>query len=858
MLRATILFIFSLCQYFVVGQFQMLLNESSPEVKFREEQTNIDYKVILTSVKNLDVRNAVVIELPLFNNKKQFRIVKNKVMSDDLNKLYPDLMTFDLMDENNIPVGSLTTAGFGIYAFIYSFGMLVIIKPLDYSGGNMHTISYGQEPEADQLKAACGVNGQFEKLSFNHNKKPFFGGNRNDFELGEKLLGYDLAIVCTGEFYVANGNNNAAVTAVITKTVNDITAIYKKDMSITLNVSAARIRLYSDPDTDPFIPDDTGGGAGRTEQAGMAVNMNFPNVSSYDIGHVFHTHKNGDGWSNGGVAGLETVCDDFILDGAIFKGRGWSGSFSNGNYGWIQLASHEFGHQFGATHTFNGTGGSCTDAISENTAVEIGSGTTIMSYDNSCDAIQNIPSAEQFDNYFHGATLQQMAIYIYFDEGGTCATIQNSNNAIPQVLANPCNAQLNLPKGTPFYLNGVATDANDQGLSYTWEQIDEDGEGVTTTQGLIGSSAGNSTIAPLFRSFPPSDKTERYFPSLPLVTSNTPDLFEVLPNVARQMKFLLTVRDNNVNGSAVGSEQVTLNVNNSGPFRVSRPIGGETLLAGQNELITWNTNGSNGLCSKVRIKISIDGGLSYPIVIAENVSYALGSYTYAMPPGFVKTQTARVMIECMDYDCFKFFNISTSNFSVNSSCVAPATEIMPDGSVIFDQGDPGLMLNLKSNIGSLITLPITGSINQTETIRTTSKATVVCGTNTCSLFSGGGDDFFFDQYIFRVSVSGVYTFTPTSNFSHAIALYQGSFNPNSQCSNLLGSSRCFNLPNTISGLITPISVNLSPGIDYTLTSSNYFFNTQTGNYTINVTVPSGGGLYNGIVYPLDMLILISL
>ena len=79
-----------------------------------------------------------------------------------------------------------------------------------------------------------------------------------------------------------------------------------------------------------------------------------------------------------------------------------------------------------------------------------------MSYDGSCDNAQNIPSDESKDNYFHGATIQQVALYIFFDEGGTCATQQNSGNDIPEVEANSCNATLKLPKGTPFYLRGSA------------------------------------------------------------------------------------------------------------------------------------------------------------------------------------------------------------------------------------------------------------------------------------------------------------------------------------------------------------------------------------------------------------------
>ena len=45
---------------------------------------------------------------------------------------------------------------------------------------------------------------------------------------------------------------------------------------------------------------------------------------------------------------------------------------------------------FSATHTFNREGESCDDAISETSAFEIGSGTTIMSYNGICAPAQNI------------------------------------------------------------------------------------------------------------------------------------------------------------------------------------------------------------------------------------------------------------------------------------------------------------------------------------------------------------------------------------------------------------------------------------------------------------------------------------
>lgn len=58
---------------------------------------------------------------------------------------------------------------------------------------------------------------------------------------------------------------------------------------------------------------------GRTIQAGKVLPMHF-NSSLFDIGHVFHQHEDGDGWSSGGVAALQSVCDGFVLpSGQLLK-----------------------------------------------------------------------------------------------------------------------------------------------------------------------------------------------------------------------------------------------------------------------------------------------------------------------------------------------------------------------------------------------------------------------------------------------------------------------------------------------------------------------------------------------------------
>ncbi|MEZ4910706.1 MAG: M12 family metallo-peptidase [Saprospiraceae bacterium] len=547
--------------------------------QFHQESANIPFKSYIQNPKT-HLRNSFQIALPLFGSEFIFSAIPNDVMAEDLMRAYPSLRTYDLTSiEFPEAYGALTVSDFGIFATMYNINNTsLIISPSDFIGSEIHTIQYGVK----NSKATCS---HIEHNDPNAVDLAYLldrnNSLRNIFQLGDTRYRYDVAIICTGEYYQANGNTNSTVTTSITQTVNNISAIYKKDLSITLQSSSSRIKLYDDPATDPFIPNGFGGEI-RTVQAGRALKSNFAD-GVYDIGHVFHTHTDDDGWDNGGLAQLRSVCDNYVTPtGEISKGSAWSGSYSNKDLGWVLLAAHEFGHQFGATHTFNGDGNSCTTAISTTSAVEIGSGTTIMSYEGLCNDSDNVPSNGLDNDYFHTFSIQQMMDYIINDDGNTCATKSNSNNNIPEVEANPCNATYNIPKGTPFYLKGSATDADNDPMSYTWEEIDEDGSGKPT-HGWVGAQAGGSTLAPLFRSYPPSSVTERYFPSLSNLKNGGSD-FEVLPTVARTLNFAFTVRDNNSAGSAVGVDNITVNVLNNGPFVISRPAGGETLTVDKSKL----------------------------------------------------------------------------------------------------------------------------------------------------------------------------------------------------------------------------------------------------------------------------------
>ena len=738
------------------------------------ERVIIAHNDHLILAKQVGIRNSFTISLPIRGKLVLFSAIPNDVIDDEFRRQFPDIMTFDIISmDGSQTKGALTLSTTGLFATILNMGKMISIYPEDINKPDFHIIEYGVQPDLPKPKQFCGHDHEAFGRPEKENPKVF--GKRMGVTIGEKRYNYRVAIVTTGEFYIKNGNNDNAVRTVVVNSVNAISAIFNNELSYRMTVGT-RIFLYNDPATDPFIPDGAGG-QGRTIQAGNIVPMQFSS-SSFDIGHVFHQHENGDNWGNGGVAQLQSVCDNSTFFGPLNKASAWSGAFTNVGNGWISLAAHEFGHQFGANHTFNGIGESCTDAISQTNAFEIGSGTTIMSYNGICDPDQNIVGGDVLDNYFHVKSLEEMFAYVDSGEGGTCGSPVTSTNLPPSVVANPCNTTYTIPRGTPFYLKaeGQWTDADTH--TYCWEQIDEDGAGEPT-QGFIGSQAGNSTITPLFRSYPPSTSSERYFPSIETIISGVASPFEVLSNVARNLNFNVSLRDNNGAGGAVANDDITIVVNNTGPFRVTRPNGFETLQAGQMEDLTWNTSGSNALCNMMRIKLSTDGGRTYPIIIAENVAYAAGTFSYMVPANFVRTTQARVMMECMDFDCFRIFNISSANFTINSTCTPENSVLCPTTSVSLDAGDPGLNLNMSKVVGNQV-VAMSRPINN----NLPSGQIAVRGLNGvgCHIASG---NFFYNRVNIYVTESGPYTFNVGTGF---ITIYTSNFNPSSACNSFVTSS----------------------------------------------------------------------
>jgi hypothetical protein len=461
---------------------------------------------------------------------------------------------------------------------------------------------------------------------------------------GSQLRTYRLALSNTPEYAVTKGNTIASVMAGEVATVNRVVGVYEKELAVRLVLVPNNDQLIflSGIGTQPSPLFSNSNGSALLAQNQSNVDRIIGNAN-YDIGHVVST-------GGGGIAGLGVVCS------STRKAQGVTGLPNPvGDAFDIDYVAHEMGHQFRGNHPFNGDAGSCAGGNrNPNTAWEPGSGTTIMAYAGICTATNDLQPHS--DPTFHTGNYQEMRAFI---DATACGTNSATGNTAPVVTA-PASGKT-LPINTPFKLTATATDADNDPLTYMWEELD-----LGPQQNPLATQVANQNV-PLFRSFVPLPEGTRYFPRLTDLVNNTTVFGERLPTVSRSLNFRCTVRDEHsglvgVIGGVNYSSTVNLGVSSTaGPFLVTAPNTAASWTGGTTQTVTWNVAGTTAApvsCALVNLRLSIDGGLTYPITLATSVANN-GTASITVPN--VSTSLARVMVEAADN---YFFDISDADFVI--------------------------------------------------------------------------------------------------------------------------------------------------------------------------------------------------
>lgn len=589
----------------------------------------------------MENQGAISIELPAPDGRlRSFNVFRTPIVHPQMQEKYPFLLTLAGTSTDGHATIYLDMTAQGFHAMVLDAGASYFIDPYNRSTTDVYQVYWRKDAIAGSDIPACGFSSDPEKEVENvisADRRPGHSGSGLMRSNGLTLRTYRAAIACTGEYSAFHGGTVAGALSAIVTSLNRVSGVYETELSIRMTLIPNNDTvIFLNPATDPYSNNSGGTMLGQNQ----TTMTSYIGSSNYDIGHVFST-------GGGGIAGLGVICS------ASQKARGVTGSGSPvGDPFDIDYVAHEIGHQFGANHTFNGNAGGCSGNINPTTAYEPGSGTTIMAYAGLCSP-QNTQNFS--DPYFHTVSFDEIIDYVTLSTGSICPVNTPTGNTPPVITST--GGDHAIPCSTAFMLEGMANDPDGDTLLFCWEQFD---------LGPAGSPTTPSGNAPLFRSFNPTLSPVRFFPKLPSLVTNTLSAGERLPTYDRSITFRLTARDNRVIGGGVTYEDVLVTltaVNTGAPFLVTSPNTAVSWIQGSQENVTWNVSGTDLApinTSTVDIYLSLDGGFTYPQVLAAGVPNN-GQATVTVPP--VSTIKARVMVKGAGN---VFFDISNVNFTISA------------------------------------------------------------------------------------------------------------------------------------------------------------------------------------------------
>ncbi|WP_143594417.1 M12 family metallo-peptidase [Thiothrix eikelboomii] len=626
-----------------------------------------------TRQTSTDVSSGLTISLPLPDcSFAHVELVPDHVLAPELEKQHPELKVWSVMGGDKRVVGGVVDrTPLGLHAMLeLRSGDTVFIDPDESVKGQRRYVSFSKRNNPKAFAAAmkgfkCGNHDHdhakddlVQKLLDTEPQPTAERGSTR--VLGQNLNTYKLALATTAEFTQANGGATTTNQRLFTL-IARVNQIFQRDLSIKFNLVGGTSIIQTNLGDAAQVGDGLGDGYSNFDKTG---NLLLPQnqtmldsvlgVNGYDVGHVLTT--GGVGWGQ-----LFTPCSSQKARGtsAISTPLGSTAAIEGAA---IDMLAHELGHQFGARHTFNAsTGLDCAAVNGQPTrdaggAVEPGAGTTIMSYAGQCSGNNILPApttGSTSEAMFHAHTLQLMTAFAHNGGGNTCGTrpaIINPNTGLTNrnpTMSMP--AQVYIPARTPFTLPVVTTtDADNDPISYAWDQINIGGTAANKNQDRINSALIRSRL-------PQYGNSSRTIPNLPALLAGTAVDGEHLPITTRVLNFRLVARDQR---GGVAQGNYVVNVRNTGAaFSVPN-----TMLPASGAIkISWNVAGTNASpinCSQVNISLINATGVAYANLGTHN-NTGITANTVRLP---ATIQTgSRVKVACSNNI---FFAISGRNPTV--------------------------------------------------------------------------------------------------------------------------------------------------------------------------------------------------
>ncbi len=632
-------------------------------------------------------QSPAVLSLPMPNGQyARFALVRSSVMEPALSGKFPEIKTFigQGLDDATASL-RLDVNPKGLHAQVLSANGEFYIDPYQVND-NRHHVVYSRRGFGNSGKDyRCGTDGaDLDQVNLLRQELAGSGVVPNN-PAGASLRTYRVAIVATSSYTNAFGGSVADGLAGLTTLVNRLNGVYEREFALRLILVANNDQIvYTDANVGPIGTSPSG-----PDPIIQTTIDTVIGTANYDLGHAV-----GGAGGGGAITPLGNVC-------GTSKARGFTSlNPPRGDIFDIDFVAHELGHQLGGSHTWNGCGGG--GQWTATSAMEPGSGTTIMAYAGICPD-NLLPNS---DAYFHARSFTQ--IWQILNNGGpgngntVCGSVAPTGNDPPNVTA-PAN--MTIPERTPFQLTAIGSDPNGGDIvTYNWEQVDTGAQGSP-------SSTGDNGTAPLFRSFPASTSATRIFPSLQYILDNqnqppatitlppaagTYLPAEILPNPAtgtRQMNFRVTARDGRAGGGGLrhSANVVVTAVADAGPFLIGNVTG--TQSGGGTLGVTWAVAGTNLApinTTSVNLLVSLDGGYSFTGVLGPTPND--GAETITLPN--VDTSRARIMVQAANgtgiAPANTYFDITDSNFAISAggTPITIAVSTSPANVIALQQGSP--------------------------------------------------------------------------------------------------------------------------------------------------------------------------